>query len=341
MTMKKINKRYLILRRIFEARKCFKLVCGAGNEDPQEVRRLAFVFTLAGATMLDLSANVPVVKAAAEGIKMAYAFAPALNKKIPLKPYLNVSIGLKGDPHIRKAGIDRKICSKCGRCIQKCAQEAIAEDFIVKEYRCVGCGYCEAACPKKAVNFAAKRADFNKILPECIANGVETLELHAVVEDDGDVFRDWQLLNDLVKDNFISMCIDRSLLSNKRFNERVKKAYQISGERLIVQADGIPMSGAEGDTYNNTLQAVACADIVQKSGIPAMVLLSGGTNSKTGILSRQCNVTAHGVAVGSFARMLVRDQIKRDDFDNNVSLIKKTAAKAEKLVKANIEAISG
>lgn len=333
--------RYSKLRNILQERRFFKLVCGAGNEDPEEVRRLSLIFTLAGSTMLDLSANTDVVDAAVTGIKKAYEIAPLLGKQIEVKPYLNVSIGIKGDPHVRKAKIDKVRCNKCGRCIDSCKQGAIDGGFIVREYRCIGCGHCEAACAYRAIGYAHKRADIEKVLPLCIQKGVETMELHAATDDDETFLSDWKLLNNLIPDNFISLCIDRSLLSNKRLIERAWAAHQLIGERLIIQADGIPMSGSEKDDYNNTLQAVACADIIQKSGIPAMILLSGGTNSKTGLLARECSVKAHGVAIGSFARMLVKEYLKKEGFDTDMTVIKAAVSKAEALIKSSIEAIHG
>ncbi len=47
----------------------------------------------------------------------------------------------------------------------------------------------------------------------------------------------------------------------------------------IIQADGIPMSGAD-DTYKTTLQAVAMAEIIQNANLPVHIVVSGGTNSK-------------------------------------------------------------
>jgi hypothetical protein len=117
-------------------------------------------------------------------------------------------------------------------------------------------------------------------------------------------------------------------------------AYALSGERLIIQADGIPMSGSEKDDYNNTLQAIACADIVQKSGVPVKIVLSGGTNSKTGLLAKQCGIAAHGVAIGSFARKIVKEFISNNNFYNSKSLIKKAVSVADKLIRVNLEAIS-
>ena len=333
--------RYKALKDILQKRKFFKLVCGAGNEDPEEVRRLSLIFTLAGATMLDLSANAEIVDAAAAGVKKAYEIAPLIGKKIMAKPYLNVSIGLKGDPHVRKALIDQARCRKCGKCLEVCEQQAISKNYVIVEYRCIGCGHCQAACAHGAIQFLHKKADLEKILPLCIRKGVETMELHAATEDDEAFLSDWKALNSLIPDNFISLCIDRSLLSNKRLVERARQAHQLTGERLIIQADGIPMSGSEKDDYNNTLQAVACADIIQKSGIPAMVLLSGGTNSKTGMLARDCAVKAHGVAVGTFARMLVKEYLKKKEFDSDLDLVREAVMKAEQLIESNIGAISG
>ena len=333
-------KRYKTLRQILEERRYFKLVCGAGNEDKDEVRKLSIIYTLAGATVIDISANVDVVKAARKGIENACKLAPIIGKEIQKTPYLNVSIGLKGDPHVRKAEIDLDICTECGECIPVCRQEAITLDFIVKDYKCIGCGDCDSACRFNAISFNHKKADFDKLLPECVTYGTETMELHAVTIDDDAVITDWNLLNSIIPDNILSMCLDRSLLSNEHLSERVKLSYEITGERFIVQADGVPMSG-EGDDYNTTLQAVACADIVQKSGIPVMILLSGGTNSKSGLLAKQCGVKANGVAIGSWARKIVKEFVKRDDFDTNLDILKKAISVAEELIRSNIDAISG
>lgn len=338
--MRMNNQRYDLLKDLFQGRRFFKLVCGAGNEDLTEVRRLATIYTIAGVSMHDLSANPEVVEAAKRGIERAYELAPLLNKKIGMRPYLNVSIGLKGDPHVRKATIDRDACVKCGECINACRQNAITDDCSVTEFKCIGCGDCEKVCPSDAIRYTHKRADFENILPECAKRGVETMELHAVTADDEAVMHDWMLLNKIITDNFISVCLDRSLLSNRHLIERIKGLYGITGERMIVQADGVPMSG-EGDDYNTTLQAVACADVVMKSGIPVVVLLSGGTNGKTGLLARQCGVNAHGVAVGSFARKIVKRYIVMEDFDSNVDIVREAVSIAEGLIKSNLEAICG
>ena len=326
--------RYETLKRILEDRRYFKVVCGAGNEDPLEVEKITMVYTLAGTTTVDISANVEVVKAAKNGIEKAKKIASDLDKEIIIDPYINVSVGLKGDPHIRKARINKELCVECGLCKESCEQHAINEQFNIIEQKCIGCGDCAEVCPEDAIEYYNKKVDLNKTLPECIKHGTETLELHAVSNDDESVMKDWKLIDTLVPNNFVSMCLDRSLLSNKHLIRRIKEAYEITGERFIVQADGVPMSGGSDD-YNTTLQAVAIADIVRKSGIPVMLLLSGGTNSKSGELARMCGVDFNGVAIGTFARKIIYNYIANENFKSDIALIEKAVEIAEKLIEDN------
>ncbi|MEA3493446.1 MAG: LdpA C-terminal domain-containing domain [Candidatus Margulisiibacteriota bacterium] len=332
--------RFEELRQILRDREYFKIVCGAGNEDADEVRKLSLVYTLAGALGIDVSANVDVVKNSVLGVNKAFELAPKLGKKLKTRPFINVSIGMRGDPHIRKAKIDADICSSCGSCLEYCLQKAITNDFQVIEKRCIGCGECGRVCPANAVSFFDKRNELKKILPDCLANGTETFELHAIIPDEESVMADWKLVNKFLADNYISMCLDRSQLSDTEVIRRIKAAYEITGERMIVQADGVPMSGGKDD-YNTTLQTIAISDIVRKSNVPVMILASGGTNSKTGNLAKLCGVDINGVSIGTFARKLVADYINKDNFENDLDLIGKAVTVAEKLVKENLEDIRG
>jgi ferredoxin len=331
--------RYEELRKIFKDRRFFKTVCAAGNEDPDSVRKIVTVYAIAGSTMFDLSANLEVVAAAQHGLAAAFELAPRLGRTISSFPYLNVSIGIKGDPHVRKAQIDGALCVQCGECLPVCREEAITPDFVVEVHKCIGCGDCREVCAFQAVSFLHRET----ILPQlaaCTRKGVETMELHAASTDDEEFLNDWRLLNRLIPEHYVSLCLDRSCLSNEHLVRRVREAFEISGARTIIQADGIPMGG-EADNYNTTLQAVACADIVVKSGVPVIVLLSGGTNSKTGHLARLCEVRAHGVSIGSWGRKLIRELIKRKDFDDNLDCLHEAVTRAESLIRENLEALSG
>jgi len=56
----------------------FKIICGGGNEDPEEVKRLSIIYTLAGAKGIDISANPGIVKHCMNGIDYAYGVSEAL-----------------------------------------------------------------------------------------------------------------------------------------------------------------------------------------------------------------------------------------------------------------------
>ena len=76
-----MNQRFQTLQRLLHEQKCCKMICGAGNEDAPYVKKLAFIYTLAGAKILDISANVDVTKYATEGIDLAFEQA---EKNIPV-----------------------------------------------------------------------------------------------------------------------------------------------------------------------------------------------------------------------------------------------------------------
>jgi len=307
--MKKKNN----LKRILAENKCFKLVCGAGNENPVEIERLVALYAKAGARYFDLSAREDIVKTARNAI------ARVIPKKDRDNYFLNVSVGIAGDPHLNKAEIDEKKCINCGACKKICPQKAVENNqkkHIINEKKCIGCGLCERVCPVKAIKFIYKNKDFNQILPPLIKIGIDSIELHANTDDEETSYEQWKTLSKLFE-GMLSLCLDRSHLGDKMLINRIKRF--ISGRKeyeTIIQADGAPMSGSKDD-FNTTLQAVATADIIKKANLPVWLLVSGGTNSKTIELAKLCGVSVNGVSVGSFARKIVRKYIERDDFFDN------------------------
>ncbi|MDR1327050.1 MAG: hypothetical protein LBJ74_01445 [Heliobacteriaceae bacterium] len=79
----------MTLKDLLENRNCFKLVCGAGNENAVQVEELVKIYYAAGCRFFDVSANLEVVNAA--------------KRVMGVDSYLCVSISAKGDPHITKA----------------------------------------------------------------------------------------------------------------------------------------------------------------------------------------------------------------------------------------------
>lgn len=304
--------RFEQLTDLLDNKKYFKLVCGAGNEDANQVEKLVFVYTLAGAKGFDLSANPKIVSKAVEAISKAVDYALKLDRKILTPPFITVSIGMKGDPHVRKAYMNEN-CVKCSACIFVCPTDAITEKLEIIEQKCIGCGACDTICSFNGISFYHKNKNLKSLLTKCKQAGAENIELHAAVPDKSTIEQEWQMVNQVITDNYVSMCLDRLHLSNFEIAERIKNAEKIAGSRLIIQADGVPMSGGKDD-YNTTLQAVAMADIVNKSKLGVKILLSGGTNSQTVKLANMCAVGFHGVAIGTFARNIVKNQISVTNF---------------------------
>ncbi len=338
-----MNPRFEELKTLLSQSKYFKLVCGAGNEDAEEVRKLALIYTLAGANGFDVSATPKVVESCVQGINRAYELSDQLGVKIPNRPFVTVSVGMSGDHHVRKAKIVMDKCIECNLCIPACPTDAIPAQLVVIPELCIGCGHCEAACPPKIAAIAYDHNDksLRDILPQCLEAGAENIELHAAVPDDETILEEWKIVSEVNPNNFISMCLDRYHLSNFRLIERIKAASEIAGDRLIIQADGVPMSGGSDD-FNTTLQAIAIADVINKElkynkkygkkYKDVHLLLSGGTNSKTAEFSSMCNVHYSGLSIGTHARKIVKDFYKREDFDSNLENLRGAVKVASDLV---------
>ena len=322
--------RFELQQKILKRGHFFKIICGAGNEDAEEVYKLTLVYTLAGALGVDLSARADVVRSARKAVEAAAALAPAYGLYDFVPPFLTVSVGMPGDPHVRKARILSDACTECNVCIPVCPTDAIPKELVIITERCIGCGACGVACQDDAIGYLHKDIKMEEVLRECVEAGAENIELHAAVADHEQTLKEWIVINKVLPENFVSVCLDRGYLSNHELQQRITKMLEISKGRMIVQADGIPMSGGNSD-FNTTLQAVAIADIVAKMKLPVHILLSGGTNDKTIELSRQCGVPFAGASLGTFARHLVYDFINDPEFPDE-KVLRPAVEKARKLV---------
>lgn len=301
----------------------FKLVCGAGNEDAESVKRLVYIYSKAGAKVFDISARKEILDAAKAGAELAGA------KDI----HFCVSVGIKGDPHISKAQIN-STCIKCGTCYRNCPNGAIYSSIVIDEKKCIGCAVCFKKCPINAIRMIDKDVNVREILPYMVENGVDILELHIMGHDKKDLDYKWQVINEC-RPKLASICIDRENFGNKevlaRINEMIKDREPYT---TIIQADGIPMSGSD-DTYKTTLQAVAMAEIIQNANLPVYLVVSGGTNSKTAELCKQCDINYDGIAIGSWARKIIKSQLNSPDFWENTQIQDEAVQAARNLLISN------
>ena len=93
-----------MLKDILDEKKCFKLVCGAGNEDSEEVEKLVTIYSLAGCQFFDICAKKEILEATKRGL---------IRAGIKENRYICVSVGLAGDPHITKAIIPNAAPTMC------------------------------------------------------------------------------------------------------------------------------------------------------------------------------------------------------------------------------------
>lgn len=320
------------LEDLLKSKKCFKLVCGAGNEDAHEIEKLVALYAKAGARYFDLSAKEDVVLAAKAGLERSIVKNERSNY------FFNISVGIKGDPHVSKARISMNLCTSCSECAESCQQKAIKskEDmFTVVKERCIGCGDCVKICPVQAISMYSQIKPFVEVLPPLVQLGLDSLEFHAVSDDEEAVQNQWRIIESCFN-GILSICIDRSVLGDRQFIQRIKKMIDGRDDfSTVIQADGAPMSGSD-DKPTTTLQALACAKVVQDANLPVFLMLSGGTNSTTAELAQLFHINAHGIAIGSFARKLVRDYINRDDFLDNNEIFAQALEKASWLVKKSL-----
>ena len=310
---------------LLENKKFFKLVCGAGNEDAEDVKRLVYTYAKAGCKCFDLSASKDILDTAKEGVKLASAQDVTYC----------VSVGIKGDPHISKAKVNYSDCIKCGNCARNCPNDAVYPPNIIDEKKCIGCGTCAKKCPAQAIKMYEKDVNVKNILPQLVQEGAGMLELHIMGHDRQDLERKWEVINEC-NPALASICIDRQNFGNKEVLDRIREMIKSRKPyTTIVQADGIPMSGGD-DSYKTTLQAVAMAEIIQNANLPVYITVSGGTNSKTMELAHMCNIYPNGVAIGSWARKIVKPYLSMPDFWENNDAQEKAVKLAKELITSNL-----
>ena len=166
---------------------------------------------------------------------------------------------------------------------------------------------------------------FEKVLRSSQKEGADFFELHIDISD-LDIIKD-QLL--LVKQIFnfkpISLNISRDKFSNANIIELIKYFRSYITKDIIIEVDGSEESN--NNDYNATLQSISTADIIHKQlikkekafrNIP--ILLSGGTNSLTCELAKECNVDFNGITFGNYARIDFEEFTKAHSIKNDLEI---------------------
>ena len=97
----------------------------------------------------------------------------------------------------------------------------------------------------------------------CIENGSEIIELHCGNMEDDHFLKIWEIINEISKDEPKSINLNRTFQSNAHLVNLVKKAYEKNLSKPILQIDGATSQG-KGESYSDTIQSLATADILIK-----------------------------------------------------------------------------
>ena len=316
-----------MLKDLLDNHNCFKLVCGAGNEDIREIEKLVTIYANAGCRFFDVCAKPEVIDVTKKALKNANKINEC---------YICVSVGIDGDPHITKAKIRSELCSKCGTCTSVCIHDAIDKNYNIIKERCLGCGNCFKACKNNAISLESQLIDYNTVLPQLVSKGIDCIEFHAISENEDDVDEKWMKINEAFN-GMLCISLDRSELGDKKLIKRVQRMIKNRKPySTIIQADGIAMSG-NNDEYSTTLQAVATAQLFQNAKLPVYIMMSGGTNTKSSELAKLCGVQPHCIAVGSYARKIVKNYLQEKDLLTNKALLNQAINIAKNLINVSLE----
>ena len=303
----------------------FKLILGLGNTCVEDIKKISAVYAAARVDMFDLTPSEEVFDAVYEGIK---------SQNLNPEDFLYcLSFSFGDDKHGRKAAIDQKKCVKCLKCIKKCPQDAISFDksekkVFVKQEKCIGCGKCDFC---SAISFSKEDVNVIKKIESLLKSyKIDCIEFHISSNTLDEAKKYIKKVNSIFPQIPISICVSKEKFSDFKLKKLVEKFTNIiDPKKLVIQADGISMSGLKDD-YSSSLQAVATAQVLESFDLP--IILSGGSNSKTAELARLCNVKINGVSVGSYGRNLIKEEIQNPEFWYNKEVFNCALEKAKVLV---------
>jgi Fe-S-cluster-containing hydrogenase component 2 len=298
----------------------FKLICGASFGHLPAIRSLAIAYTLAGADCIDVAADLAVISAAIDGIKVANKLAQTdryRDDSVADLPWLMVSLNDGTDPHFRKAEFDPTQCpADCSRpCERICPADAIDSQGVI-DSRCYGCGRCLPICPLGLITTRDRAATPSSIFPALAAGEIDAIEIHTQTGHLADFRRLWNILAPVahqLKLLAISCPDSNELISYLRsIYATISATYHPHPLpfKLLWQTDGRPMSGDIG--AGTTHAAIKLGEKVLGAKLPGYVQLAGGTNHYTvpklrerQLLPPTSTSHIHGVAYGSYARVLL------------------------------------
>lgn len=296
-----------------------KIISGAANTNGKHVERLALVYALSGANVIDVSPSQTIINSAKLGIKKA----SAVYKENPeaflhyKEPVIMVSVDAGDDLHFRKAEINYKKCTNCLNCIDSCPSKALYSEtnkIQLNKNSCFGCGKCSEVCLQNAIEFKKinNTLDFN-------FEEIKALEIHTGNNSIEEVKKYLELNVSLLKNiELLSFCVESKRFNPAELQRYVSEIISLVDQKVIIQIDGIPMRAT--DEPCSSMQAVSAAAILLENKLDAYIQLSGGTNHHTKHLVNQLGLKISGIGYGTFARKLILSYLDELEDDFNLQL---------------------
>jgi len=177
---------------------------------------------------------------------------------------------------------------------------------------------------------------FLRNLKESIDIGLKIVEIHPGNLDEDILHEIFKSILSINEEILVSLNVNRLSKSNAHLVNRIKSLFDLFGEKLILQIDGAS-SIKEENTYHNTIQTIATADIIIKDlkmkekrkykKLP--LLLSGDINRKTTALAKLCEISYNGISLGdhksnsylNFIGQKLNANIKTKDLKGDLELV--------------------
>lgn len=289
-----------------------KITLGASFNDVEALKKIVFVYSIAGADCFDIGAREVLVSAAREAIDEAQEYCITLSKKF-VRPHIVCSVDLSYDPHFMKAVITSKEASFDDKIRSVCPTEAILEDRIISNL-CIGCGKCiMEPYPIKLVSYSHVE-DAASVVDSLIAAGADGIEYHIGILPTEAIDKNIATIRKYINKD-IAFSIGSGIHNPDKCKKILDHLHKQKIRDVVIQADGKPMSAS--NDYNSSLQSVMLAkelmEYSKKKRYKFFFQLSGGTNQYSRRLSMEQGINPHGIGWGTYARQAITDGANIED----------------------------
>jgi len=299
-----------------------KIICGASNTSKTQVERLALIYSLCGADVIDISSRKEIYDAARRGIHRAseiFGENPYVYPNFNI-PAIMQSLNVRDDKHFRKANFNLSGCTSCLECVKTCQSGALSVNGAKLDFdaeKCYGCAVCVETCRQNAVTMIETHysAETDKV-------DFDAVELHTGNSSLEEV-KSFLQLNKIKEAGLVSISVDSMRFNSAELVEYVNSIVKLFDRKIIIQIDGISMRG--GSKNSSTMQTIAAAAILLEVKVDAYIQLAGGTNLQTQKIVDMTGLKISGIGYGTFSKKAILSYIEGSEEKEFLANIHKIA----------------